>query len=209
MAFVFELLHVFTISLHFCRRRGDSGEVLRHLPHPGVFPQVQEEERTRAGGQGAPQNCPLSAGKQIHTLKPGARRADPHFDSNCTPRLLCTGGPADSARHRARDPQGHLRGPDGGGGAGQRHEGARLGGVRGRHLQGKGRIRSPSLTLRQNAEKDERSVLAALGLQPPAPWTHHFQTAVHSLTWWRRQSDARSLILNDDVASATKSEKED
>lgn len=109
------------------------------------------------------------------------READPPFDNNHTLCLLCTGGPADSARHRPRDPEGHLRGPDGGGGAGQRHEGARFGRVRGRHLQGKGRIHSPSLTPRQNAEKDERGVPAALSRQPPAPWAHHFHTVMHSL----------------------------
>lgn len=81
------------MSPPFRRRRGDCGEVLCHLPHPGVFPQVQEEERTRAGGQGAPQNCPLSAGKHTHTQNLGAfsrtRRGERDPTATATARCLC------------------------------------------------------------------------------------------------------------------------
>lgn len=83
-----------TKILCFLRRRSDCGEVLRHLPHPGVFPQVQEEERTRAGGQGAPQNCPLSAGKHTHTLGlggtfPGPAEGGRDPTVTATARCLC------------------------------------------------------------------------------------------------------------------------
>lgn len=63
------------------------------------------------------------------------------------------GGPADIARHRSWDSKGHLRRLDSGGGAGQRVEGACVGRIRGRYLQGKGWIHTPSLTLQKERER--------------------------------------------------------
>lgn len=87
---------------------------------------------------------------------------------HCTLHFLCAGRPADTTRHRSRDSEGHLWRPDGGGGAGQRHEGARVGRIRGRHLQGKGRIHTPSLNSPQRERKGSASSLS----HRPAPWTH-------------------------------------